>query len=291
MSAPGQRSLRSRLRGGAGTSVPEDPIEGENFPVAMRVLPRDVREDLTAVYRFARYVDNVGDESSGDRLRALEAVAADLHRLYDGGATQITEVAGLRRVVDRRDVPIDPWIDLVGANELDQRRNRYETFEDLLGYCELSANPVGRVVLSVFGQATPERIALSDRVCTALQLIEHWQDLREDYQRDRVYLPQEDLRRFGVPEADLGRDRATPALAALVRFETDRALAWLDAGALLVGTLRGWARIAVSGYVNGGRAAAWQLRKFGHDPLGEVPKPTSAQIAATWARSCLRSAG
>jgi len=273
------------------TATIEDPIEGENFPVALRVLPRDVREDLTATYRFARYVDNVGDEASGDRLLALKAVSTDLHRLYDGRPTEIPEVGGLRTVVDRRAVPIDPWLGLVEANELDQRRNRYPTFEDLLHYCELSANPVGRVVLHVFGQATPERIALSDQVCTALQLIEHWQDLREDYLRDRVYLPQEDLERFGVPEEQLGRDVATPALAALVRFENDRALAWLDAGALLVSTLRGWARVAVSGYVNGGRAAAWQLRRCGHDPLRGVRKPTAAQIARTWARSSLRSAG
>ena len=127
-------------------------------------------------------------------------------------------------------VPIDPRLGLVAANELDQRCNRYESFEDLLGYCELSANPVGRVVLHVFGQATPERVALSDQVCTALQLIEHWQDLREDYLRDRVYLPQQDLRRFGVSEHDLGADRASPALAALVRYETDRAVAWLETG-------------------------------------------------------------
>ena len=268
-----------------------DPIEGENFPVALRVLPRDVREDLTAVYRFARYVDNVGDESSGDRLLALKAIGVDLHRLYDGRASEIPEVRGLATLVDRRGVPIDPWLGLVAANELDQRRNRYETFEDLLGYCELSASPVGRVVLHVFGQATPERVALSDQVCTALQLIEHWQDLREDYLRDRVYLPQQDLRRFGVAEEDLAAGAATPALAALVRYETDRAVAWLENGALLVSTLRGWARVAVSGYVNGGRAAAWQLRRCGHDSLASVPKPSSRQIVFTWARSTLRRAG
>jgi len=276
---------------GPGISGNGDPIEGENFPVAMRVLPRDVREDLTAVYRFARYVDNVGDESSGDRLLALKAIGVDLHRLYDGRASEIPEVRGLATLVDRRAVPIDPWLGLVAANELDQRRNRYESFEDLLGYCELSANPVGRVVLHVFGQATPERLALSDQVCTALQLIEHWQDLREDYLRDRVYLPQQDLRRFGVAEEDLAAGRATPALAALVRYETDRAVAWLENGALLVSTLRGWARVAVSGYVNGGRAAARQLRRCGHDSLAGVPKPSSRQIALTWAGSTLRRAG
>ncbi len=271
--------------------VSEDPIEGENFPVALRVLPRDVRADLTALYRFARYVDDVGDESDGDRLLALKAVSVDLHRLYDGRGTEIPEVGALRTLVDRRTVPVDPWLALVEANEVDQRRSRYERFEDLLGYCELSANPVGRVVLHVFGQATPERLVLSDQVCTALQLVEHWQDLREDYLRGRVYLPQQDLRRFGVGEPEVGQDVASPALAALVRFETDRALAWLDSGAVLVSTLRGWARVAISGYVNGGRAAAWQLRKLGHDPLGGVRKPTPAQIALTWARSCVRSAG
>jgi len=284
----GARGLEQKGRDDNATEV---AMRGENFPVALGVLPKRLRGRLVAAYRYARYVDDVGDESAGDRLLALKAVAADLHRLYDGGPTEIPEVTGLRTVVDRRAVPIDPWLALVEANELDQRRNRYRTFDDLLHYCELSANPVGRVVLHVFGRATPERIVLSDRICTALQLIEHWQDLREDYLRDRVYLPQEDLQRFGVPEEHLGRDVATPALAALVRFETDRALAWLDTGALLVSTLRGWARVAISGYVNGGRAAAWQLRRCGHDPLGGVPKPTAAQVARAWALSSLRSAG
>lgn len=263
----------------------------ENFPVALRVLPADVRADLWSLYRFARHVDDVGDESAGDRVLALKAVAEDVQRLYDGDTPETPEVAGLATLVRRRDVPPQPWLALVEANLQDQYRTRYETFDDLLGYCELSANPVGRVVLHVFGQATPDRLALSDRVCTALQLIEHWQDLREDYLRGRVYLPGEDMRRFGVPEAALGAERASAELCALVAYETDRALAWLSSGAVLVSTLRGWARVAVAGYLNGGRVAANELRRHGHDPLPGLPKPTTRQVLASWLRESVRSAG
>jgi squalene synthase HpnC len=263
----------------------------ENFPVAMRVLPARVRADLLALYRYARYVDDVGDEWSGDRAVALKGIAVDVHRLYDGEPPELDQVAGLRSMVERHDVPVGPWLALVEANLMDQQVSRYRTFDELLGYCALSANPVGQVVLHIFDRATPERIALSDRVCTALQLIEHWQDLREDYLRDRLYLPQDDLARFGVAESDLGEVRATPALSALVGYETDRALAWLNSGSVLVSTLHGWARLAVSGYVNGGRAAAHELRRRGYDPLPGVPKPTPRQVAASWLRESVRSPG
>lgn len=263
----------------------------ENFPVAMRVLPGQVREDLLALYRYARHVDDVGDESSGEREVALKAIGVDVGLLYDGEQPGLEEVAGLRSMVQRHQIPIQPWLDLIEANLMDQEVHRYRTFEDLLDYCALSANPVGQLVLHIFDCATPERVALSDRVCTALQLIEHWQDLREDYLSGRVYLPQEDLRRFGVAEQDLGKARATPELAALVGYETDRASCWLESGAMVVSTLRGWARIAVSGYVNGGRAAVDGLRRRGYDPLPGIPKPTATQVAASWLRSTVRSAG
>jgi squalene synthase HpnC len=263
----------------------------ENFPVALRVLPEDLRLDLLAIYRYARHVDDVGDESAGDRPVQLKAIAVDVHRLYDGAPAESMQVEGLRRLVERHQVPIDPWLALIEANLLDQCRNRYDTFDDLLGYCTLSANPVGEVVLRVFGAATADRIALSDRICTGLQLIEHLQDLREDYLNDRVYLPQEDLRRFGVAESALAATSASPELVALVGYETDRALAWLNSGAVLVSTLHGWARLAVSGYLNGGRAAAAGLRRHGYDPLPGLPKPTGTAVAASWIRAGVRSPG
>jgi len=272
-----------------GESTSPDKMAGENFPVALRVLPAQVRADLVAVYRYARYVDDLGDELPGDREVALKTAAEDVRAVYAGEAPQSPEVAGIRGLARR--VPQEPWLRLVEANLLDQRQDRYPTFEDLVDYCVLSANPVGEIVLHVFGQATPERVALSDRICTGLQIVEHLQDIGEDYRAGRIYLPGEDLARFGVDESALARPRADPALRALVAFETDRALAWLNSGAMLVPTLRGWARVAVSAYLNGGRAAAAGLRRAGFDPLAGVPKPTKREVAATWLRESVRRPG
>lgn len=263
----------------------------ENFPVAVRVLPAQVREQLLATYRFARHVDDLGDEAPGDRETQLRAVLDDVHRLYAGGSPRDPDVAGMRVVRQRSDVPQDCLLRLVEANLRDQEVVRYQTFEDLLDYCRLSANPVGEVVLRIFGAATPERIALSDRVCTALQLLEHWQDIGEDHRRGRVYLPKVDLQRFGVGESDLGARTASPPLRSLVAFETERAAAWLGAGAPLVSTLRGWARLAVSGYVAGGRAAAARLRRARYDPLSGDVATTPAGVARAWAEATVRWAG
>ena len=147
-----------------------------------------------------------------------------------------------------------------------------------MDYCDLSANPVGELVLYVFDAATPERIALSDRVCTALQLAEHWQDVGEDFRRGRVYLPGEDRARFRVEPEQLGASSAGPQLRELLAFETERARSLLDEGAPLVGTLRGRARIAVAGYVGGGRATLDAIERA-IDVLRSTPRATRAQKA------------
>lgn len=266
-------------------------MAAENFPVALRVLPGDLRRHLTATYRFARHVDDLGDEYDGPRVTRLGEVVEDLEVLYGGGTPDDPVVGALKPTVREHRVPSAAWRRLVEANLQDQTTTRYQSFEDLLGYCRLSANPVGEIVLHILGCATADRVALSDRVCTALQLLEHWQDIAEDYRRGRVYLPREDMQRFGVCEEDLGRDTAVPPLCALVGFETDRAVAWLGAGAPLVSTLHGWGRLAVSGYVAGGRAAARELRRCGHDPLPRPPKPTKRGIAAAWLEATVRWPG
>lgn len=270
---------------------PAEAMRGENFPVALGVLPARVRRHLVALYRYARYVDDLGDEAPGDREPRLRAVAADVHRLYAGRPLTDPVIQDLGPTVQACRIPMDPLLRLVEANLVDQRVVRYASFDALLDYCRLSANPVGQMVLHVFGRATPDRVELSDRVCTGLQLLEHWQDVGEDYGNGRVYLPHDDLRRFRVPESDLGLARATPALRALLAFETDRALAWVDAGAPLVSTLRGWARLAVSGYVAGGRAAAAELRRHDHDSLSAGCKPNARGIGAAWLAATVRWPG
>jgi 15-cis-phytoene synthase len=289
--SPSQSSAAPLRRGGtadvpAGSGALRRPPEqvatqrsGENFPVALRVLPRPIRGHLEAVYGYARFVDDLGDEAPGDRLRLLDAVEADLDLLYSGAEPTLPVIAALAPTVRECALPAQPLRDLLAANRLDQTVTRYPSHADLVGYCTLSANPVGRLVLQIAGQATPDRLAWSDDVCTALQIVEHLQDIGEDYLVGRVYLPQRDLVRFGVPESDLGAPTASRALRRLVAAEARRAAEMLDSGRPLVASLRGWARLAVAGYVAGGRAAIQALAEAGFDPLSKTPRPATLRTA------------
>jgi squalene synthase HpnC len=185
-------------------------------------------------------------------------------------------------------VPAHPLHALIQANRQDQQVTRYPTYADLARYCELSANPVGQIVLYIFGAATRGRIASSDSICTALQLAEHWQDVAEDLGNGRIYLPTEDLDRFGCTEADLAAPTAGPAVRDLMIFEVDRASALLDEGAPLVGTLRGAARLAVAGYLAGGRAALAAIRAQQYDVLRGTPRPRKPRLATELARAYVR---
>jgi squalene synthase HpnC len=270
----------------------------ENFPVAPRFLPRAWREDLMAVYGFARLVDDAGDgdlapggadaallglNRSAGPADLLDALEADLRRAF---AAARGPAAGPRHplmdrlvpVVRRRALAPEPFLALIEANRVDQRVTRYATHEQLLGYCELSANPVGRLVLAVTGTTTPERVRRSDAVCTALQLIEHLQDVAEDLARDRVYLPAEDMARFRVTEADLARPTANASVRTLVAYELDRARRLLDEGAPLAGGVRGRLRLLVAGFVGGGRAAARAIADAGYDVLAGPPRPSRAGL-------------
>ncbi|MEO3812277.1 squalene synthase HpnC [Sphaerisporangium sp. B11E5] len=258
----------------------------ENFPVASRVLPGRYRGHLFAVYAFARHVDDIGDEAGReDRPRLLDDVDADLRRLYAGRAPRHPVVRGLRLTVRECAVPAEPFHLLVEAGRRDQRVTRYETFDELLGYCALSANPVGHIVLHVFGAAGGARVPLSDRVCSALQVIEHCQDVGEDYRRGRVYLPGEDLRRYGCTEHDLAGVVTPKPLRRVVALQAGRAARLLDAGAPLLASLSGFARAAVAGYVAGGRATVAALERSGHDVLGVAVRPGRARLGGAWLRA------
>jgi squalene synthase HpnC len=248
----------------------------ENFSVASLLLGRATRAHLTAVYGFARLVDQLGDEVQGDRLAVLDELEQDLHRVFDG-EPQHPLLQRLASTVRACRLPREPFLRLIEANRRDQHTGVYGTFDELLEYCDLSANPVGELVLHVFGTATPDRIALSNRVCTALQLVEHWQDVGEDFRRGRIYLPAEDLERFGVDNDELGAGEASAPLRELLQFEVERARRVLDEGAPLVQRLRGRARIAVAGYVGGGRAALDAIADANYDPLSSTPRASRAR--------------
>ena len=250
----------------------------ENFPVASRVLPRRVRGHLLALYGFARLVDDVGDEASGDRLALLDWLDAEVDRVYAGAPT-VPVTARLAATVRACAIRPDPLRALIAANRQDQRITRYETIDDLFAYCELSANSVGRLVLAVLGAATPERVRLADAICTGLQLTEHLQDVVEDLDRGRVYLPLADLARFGCEVDDLRRRPAGAQVRSLLAFEVGRARSLLAAGAPLVRTLRGRPALAVAGFVAGGRAALDAIQRAGYDVSGGPPRPSRTMYA------------
>jgi squalene synthase HpnC len=250
---------------------------GENFPVASRVLPPRSRAHLLALYGFARLVDELGDEAPGDRLAALDWLEQELGRAYDGTASHPLLVC-LQPTLRECRLPREPFQRLIEANRVDQQVKRYETWEQLLGYCALSANPVGELVLGVFGRATPARVALSDKICTALQLAEHWQDVAEDRARDRIYLPAADRERFGCEEHELsGGEPASWRLRGLLAFEVARTRELLRAGAPLIGALRGRERLAVAAFAGGAQAALDAIARAGYDVLGGPPRASRAR--------------
>ena len=250
---------------------------GENFPVALRLLPRAVQGHLRAIYGYARLVDNLGDEYPGDRLAALDWVEAQLDGLF-AGAPRHEAFVRLAPTVEQFGLDRGPFDGLLAANRLDQHKASYADFDELMEYCELSANPVGHLVLAVFEAATPDRLDASDQVCSGLQVLEHLQDVGEDAANGRVYLPADDMDRFGVDAEDLGAPVASASLRGLVAYEASRARAMLEGGRGLVASLRGPARLAVAGFVAGGLANLDALEAAGFEVLSRTRKAGPARV-------------
>jgi len=265
----------------------------ENFPVASRLLPSATRRHLLAVYGFARLADEIGDTavaapdaapSTRRTLARLDWLEAELDAAYAGRATHPVLVR-LAPTLAEVALPADPFRALIEANRRDQTVTDYTTFDELLGYCRLSANPVGRLVLAILGHDSPERIAWSDSVCTGLQLVEHLQDVAEDARAGRVYLPAEDRARFRVSREDLVGERASLGLRALIAFEADRAARLLAVGSNLAATLPPRPRVAVAGFVAGGLAALDRIAAAGGDVLAAPSRrPTKTAVARRTAR-------
>jgi len=268
----------------------------ENFPVASRVLPRRIREQLLAIYGFARLADELGDADDRgvggpqNKLAALDWLEGELGRAYAGEARHPLLVR-LQDTLRECALPREAFQRLIEANRMDQRVTRYATWEQLLGYCRLSADPVGELVLGVFGRATPARVALARKICTALQLVEHWQDVAEDLGRGRIYLPAEDLERFGCGERELTQHRAGWRVRGLLAFEVARTRELLDGGAPLIDTLHGRERVAVAAFVGGGRAALAAIERAGYDVLRCPPRATRARRAVALVETLVERRG
>jgi len=258
----------------------------ENFSVASWFLPERLRQHFFNVYAYCRISDDLGDEV-GDPNASLELLdqwQAELEACYTGTPRHPVFVA-LSDTVHRFDIPKQTFADLLTAFRQDQTTTRYSTFDDLLGYCRYSANPVGRLVLYVCGYRDAERQALSDSTCTALQLANFWQDVSVDYAKGRIYLPLEDLRRFGVSEADIAAQRNTSAFCNLMRFEVERARDWFQRGFPLAGKVDRELAIDIELFSRGGQEILRAIETQGYNVLGRRPAISKSRKLALVARA------
>jgi squalene synthase HpnC len=250
----------------------------ENFPVASRLLPRGVRSDLMAIYGFARLTDDIGDEAEGDRLALLDWLDDELELAASGNAIHPV-FQRLTPVIEAHQLSLEPFRALIEANRVDQSVHRYQSFDDLVGYCMLSAAPVGQLVLAIFDVVSPTRIKYSDSVCIGLQLVEHLQDVAEDAHHGRIYLPLDDLAQFDCTEEDLLAATSSAALRELIAMEVLRARELLSEGAPLTKSLPLLPRVAVAGFVAGGLAALDSIGRASYDVLSVRCKPSKLGVA------------
>lgn len=244
----------------------------ENFSVATWFLPARLRQHFFNVYAYCRISDDLGDEV-GDpaaSLQLLDQWQLELDACYSGSPRHPVFVA-LTDTVRRFDIPKQPFLDLLTAFRQDQSVSRYPTFDDLLGYCRNSANPVGRLVLYLCGYRDAERQALSDFTCTALQLANFWQDVSPDHAKGRIYLPLQSLQRFGVSEDDIAAQRNTPAFCELMRFEVERARDWFRKGLPLAERVDRDLAIDIELFSRGGQEILNAIERQGFKILGRRP--------------------
>jgi len=247
----------------------------ENFPVASILLPPRFRNPVALVYRFARTADDFADEGTDApdiRLARLAAYQSQLTAIGRGITPADPLFKGIAGIVREHNLPLQLFADLLDAFAQDVVKNRYASFAEVLDYCRRSANPVGRLLLHLFGRATTENLAASDSVCSALQLVNFWQDVEIDYAKDRVYLPQDEMKEYGITDQHIQERRCDSAWRALIDFQVGRARAMLQSGAPLGRALPGRMGLEIRTTVQGGLRILEKLERakgdmFRHRPV------------------------
>ncbi|MDR0634481.1 MAG: squalene synthase HpnC [Azoarcus sp.] len=262
----------------------------ENFPVASLLLPARLREPVEAIYTFARSTDDIADEGDAtaeQRLKQLDAYRGALDAIGTEGVAAARGLpplfARLIRSIIGHNLPLKPFYDLLDAFRQDVTKNRYEDFNELADYCRRSANPVGRLLLTLYGAASLENFPLSDCICTGLQLANFWQDVALDWKKGRIYLPRQDLARFGLQEEDIAASRCDERWQALLAFEVARARATLAAGAPLARRLPGRIGWELRLIVAGGLRILKRIEAAGYDVFAHRPQLGLVdKLAVTW---------
>lgn len=258
----------------------------ENFPVASFVVPRRLRPAIVAIYRFARAADDIADEGNlapAERLAALDRYERALDAIAEGTPPDEPPFPALAAAITRHRLPLAALRDLLSAFRQDVTTARYASFAGLLDYCRRSANPVGRLLLALYGVETQANLRASDAICTGLQLTNFWQDIAADWRRGRIYLPEEDLARFGVTEAHIAAGRCDASWRALLAYEVERARALLESGRALRHALPWRAGLELGGVLAGGHRILDGIDAVGGDVFRRRPRLARADwIAVAW---------
>jgi squalene synthase HpnC len=258
----------------------------ENFPVASFLLPAPLRRPVEVIYAFARSADDFADEGDvpdAARLASLERYDRELDAIEGGRAPSPGLFTDLSGVIAEHGLPIGLFHDLIDAFKQDVGKKRYADFAELMDYCRRSANPVGRLMLHLYRAVSEENFRRSDAICSSLQLINHWQDIAIDWRKGRVYLPQEDLLRFEVDEAQIGDGRVDARWTALMAFQCRRALAMMQSGAPLGRALPGRIGLELRAIVAGGTRIADKIEAV----RGDIFRRRPQLHALDWARIAL----
>jgi squalene synthase HpnC len=262
----------------------------ENFPVASILLPARLREPVGVIYRFARTADDFADEGDlppADRLARLEKYRDELGRVQRGEPAQTPLFDALAGVVRAYRLPLQPFFDLLDAFSQDVTKTRYADFAEVMDYCRRSADPVGRLMLCLYGSAQDKNFSQSDSICSALQLINFWQDVAVDFRKNSVYLPQDEMARYGNPESHIAASDAGGRWPELMRFQTARARAMLESGAPLAKRLPGRIGLELRMIVQGGRRILDKLDAV----RGDVYRHRPVLRARDWPLMMLRALG
>jgi squalene synthase HpnC len=258
-----------------GSTDPPPIAHYENFPVASWVLPRRYRAPVRLIYAFARHADDVADEDDvpdASRLAQLSELQRELDRIETGQPPQQPLSARLAEAIAEHGLPIQPFRDLLSAFAQDVTKKRYADFGELMDYCRRSANPIGRLLLHLFRETAPRSLALSDGICASLQLINFLQDIEIDYRKGRIYLPQDEMERYGIRERQIAERDASGPWSAFMRHQIERARRMLQAGAPLARLLKGRVGVELGMIVLGGERILKKLHETGGDVFRQRPR-------------------
>ncbi|HEY5994863.1 MAG TPA: squalene synthase HpnC [Gallionellaceae bacterium] len=261
----------------------------ENFPVASILLPRRLRRPVEIIYHFARQADDFADEGdlpNAERLAKLDAFRAELHRIGNQEEPRTPLFRDVAGIVAEFGLPLQLFHDLLDAFSQDVVKKRYANFDEVLDYCRRSANPVGRLLLHLYEEATPQNLTYSDAICTSLQLINFWQDVRKDYAIARVYLPLDEMAQYGVTEESIAHGRADAAWQKLMKFQCGRARAMMLGGAPLGSILSGRIGLEMRMIIAGGLRILDKLEAVNYDMYNRRPVLTPVD----WVIMLLKSA-